>query len=96
MAPRRTPVVWPRHLHVDVSRMRENIARAGDVAMAEQIALALAAKIAPAKAHLGAREHVHRSDLGQCEANHPMRRRIASQEGRRPGAISDSQGGVTR
>ena len=40
-----------RHLQVDVSRMRENIAGAGDVAMAEPIALALAAKIAPAEAH---------------------------------------------
>ena len=40
-----------RHLHVDVPRMRENMARAGDVAMAEPIALALAAKIAPAEAH---------------------------------------------
>jgi 3-carboxy-cis,cis-muconate cycloisomerase len=40
-----------RHLHVDVARMRENIGRAGDVAMAEPIALALAAKIAPEEAH---------------------------------------------
>jgi 3-carboxy-cis,cis-muconate cycloisomerase len=40
-----------RHLHVDVSRMRENIAGAGGVAMAEPIVLALAAKIAPGEAH---------------------------------------------
>ena len=40
-----------RHLHVDVARMRENIGRAADVAIAEPMAIALAAQIAPAEAH---------------------------------------------